>query len=936
MKSSFCSSFQAHRLVSGALIVIVSIALSVKAQEEPQLVAHWSFDSSSGNTTFYDVTGNGFDATCSKTLGTADGIEGEALVSNVTGYSFNVADSKDAFSMPEFSLEALVKLNAVTGANYIVLSHQSYPGAADDGGYALEINEYGKVRFTIVAQGGGSWIYCEGTTTLKAGGWYHLAATYDGTTMSTYLNGILEKVVSRPGGYAPSKKDASIGCQENISGVSRNWINGMIDELMVFNYALSADSIAAHFSAYDIPEPPEPEPHLIAHWSFDANDGIASYTDVTGNGYNTTGTPVSLATGVAGKALDCKDSAFSITILKSSENFNLANLTIEAWIYSYIDLVNPGSFYNMKSIFEFTRCGMEGSGIASGYAMKISDAGRPIGVISMPNGGGWQVCEGSDVLLPRKWYHMATTYDGTDIKLYINGVMVKKLAAPEGYLAQLIPARIGAQFQVTDPANNTGRLRQRFNGKIDELKLYNYSLDAQTLKSIYEALKPPEEPPFEINLGMKTTYARAGDTVVMPVYLANHEEFSISAVQLTLEYDPDQLTLLSISNDSGLVRKWELFDWNNTTAGSIPVAMAGIETKLAYGEGELIRSLFVVANSVDEGDTCMITLNDVDIDEKNDLVITTVQNGRVIISQDTILYGDVTGNKEVNIVDAQAVLRYVVGALQLPDSCCPNFTIAVADVSGNGTITSYDAALIFQYGLGLIPAFPVEPVSSRPLAKQMAPTTGEARFSFTMVGSSKSEVTYDLVGTNLLGFYAGEFAIACNAPEEILSRSTITTEVRGATFSSRFSAGDNLLKVAVSTNDDIDHDDPVTIVRIVLPPSEQTAPEFTIRTALINEGAILTEYENNGLVGLLPTTIDRAPLRPSIRFFNNLLTIRSSGSGPASLTIWDLNGRKIARHTAAAGLQTTFDLSRYGRGTYIFRLQEGGKTTGGRFMLINR
>ena len=187
----------------------------------------------------------------------------------------------------------------------------------------------------------------------------------------------------------------------------------------------------------------------------------------------------------------------------------------------------------------------------------------------------------------------------------------------------------------------------------------------------------------------------------------------------------------------------------------------------------------------------------------------------------------------------------------------------------------------------------------------------------------------------MCGFYAGEFAIECKAASDLISRSTITTTIRGATLMSKISTGDNILKVAVSSNDDIDDDDPVTIVRIVLPPSQQAVPEFTIKTALINEGAIATEYDHGGLVNLLSPAVEPLTAQASVRVVNNLLTIRPAGSDPVVLTMWDLNGRKIARHTVT-GHQTTFDLSRYGRGAYLFKLQDGAKVTCGRFMLIKR
>ncbi|MBN1576353.1 MAG: hypothetical protein JW913_07375 [Chitinispirillaceae bacterium] len=915
-----------------------SVATST-VPEDPKLLAHWSFDSTDQETRYYDVTGNGHTA-IGTSVSVIDGIKGKALNCSDSTFDISIESSTGDFNLPNFTIEGMIysyvnMVNPGSAENFRSIFEYILVGlnSSITGGYNLQITDNGKLYLSMAPGRTGDWIKCESDAALLPKTWYHIAATYDGSLIKLYVNGTVAKQTGHTGGFTSSPIAARIGSQIRVSDTLAtsseiiDRFNGKIDELKLYNYALSSDTITAHFASYDIPEPPEPEPKLLAHWSFDSSSNNTTFYDVTGNGFDATCSKT-LATqaGVRGQALESNVTGYSFHVANSQSAFTVPNFTIESLVYMNVSPLETNTFHLILSHQTYY------PGLAEGYEIDICNKGTVQFCMAHSN-TAWTYCHGTTRLVPKTWYHVVGTYDGKTMRIYLNGQLEGRVSHSNGgYVAPHQDASIGCQEQ------NDGVTRNWFNGMLDELKFFNYTLSADSIAThfaAYELPQPPEELSLEINLGMKTTYALAGDTVVVPVYIANHEDYSISSIQLTLKYDPEQLTLLSISNDSGLVRQWELFDWNSTTAGSIPVAMAGVETRLAYGEGELFRCVFEVAGSLYNGDTCMITLNDIDIDEKKNLIPVTVQNGRIIISHDAILYGDVTGNKEVTIIDAQAVLRYVVGALQLPDDCCPDFTIAVADVSGNGAITSYDAALIFQYSLGLIPAFPVESVSSRLLAKRMTTATDEARFTFKMVSSSESEVVYDLVGTNLRGFHAGEFAIACNASGEILSKSIVATEIRGATFSSRFNTNDNLLKVAVSSNDDIDDDSPVTLLRITLPPMQQAVPEFAIKTALINEGAILTEFENSGLVGVLPSAVERAPVGTSVRLVKNLLTVHSAGSNPVTLTIWDLHGRQIARHAVTA-LQTTFDLSRYGRGAYIFRLQEGLMVTGGRFMLINR
>src|SRR5262249_55454266 len=76
--------------------------------------------------------------------------------------------------------------------------------------------------------------------------WYHAAVTYDGSTLSLYLNGKLEA----------SKTTTAINTQLDANGLtigfrpdeSAYW-NGLIDEPAIYNRALSAAEIQAIYNA---------------------------------------------------------------------------------------------------------------------------------------------------------------------------------------------------------------------------------------------------------------------------------------------------------------------------------------------------------------------------------------------------------------------------------------------------------------------------------------------------------------------------------------------------------------------------------------------------------------------------------------------------------------------------------------------------------------
>jgi hypothetical protein len=76
------------------------------------------------------------------------------------------------------------------------------------------------------------------TTSWSAGTWYHIAGTFDGTNFRIHVNGNTEGSVSHPGEHAATT-GLFIGC---TSSNATNF-NGMIDDVRIYDYALSDDEI---------------------------------------------------------------------------------------------------------------------------------------------------------------------------------------------------------------------------------------------------------------------------------------------------------------------------------------------------------------------------------------------------------------------------------------------------------------------------------------------------------------------------------------------------------------------------------------------------------------------------------------------------------------------------------------------------------------------
>ena len=100
------------------------------------------------------------------------------------------------------------------------------------------------------------------------------------------------------------------------------------------------------------------------------------------------------------------------------------------------------------------------------------------GTGNAPAGGGTfggqdEFAGGSSALAANTWSYLAETYDGSTIRLYVNGTQVGSLAASGAVLSSTSPLQIGGD----------SLFGQYFAGLIDEVRVYNVALSAAQIQS---------------------------------------------------------------------------------------------------------------------------------------------------------------------------------------------------------------------------------------------------------------------------------------------------------------------------------------------------------------------------------------------------------------------------------------------------------------------
>ena len=174
--------------------------------------------------------------------------------------------------------------------------------------------------------------------------------------------------------------------------------------------------------------------------------------------------------GKVGKGLLC-DGLGSFHEAPHAPALEPERLTIEAWIrLDELPADDDGRRWIVnKNTHEFTQ---------SHYALMIyySKAGAYLNI-----GGGQDNCfecwSAPKALRLKRWHHLAMTYDGADLKAYLDGRPVASKAVNRKRVPGATPLHIGRR---QDGFNY-------FKGTIDEVRLYDRALSAEEIKRCFDA-----------------------------------------------------------------------------------------------------------------------------------------------------------------------------------------------------------------------------------------------------------------------------------------------------------------------------------------------------------------------------------------------------------------------------------------------------------------
>lgn len=368
--------------------------------------------------------------------------------------------------------------------------------------------------------------------------WEFYAMVYDGPNSKAhaFLNGRLENTKDFPAGWPDlaTGRNFYIGTYNfNGSAYGSNNYNGEIDEFAIFDAAFTPEEIQRVYQhqrsafggsytskvfdvgqniGFDSVAASSPLPYgkpitpniettatysgilnssgngtvnqgLVALYHFDENSGTTAY-DASGNSHHATKTGTGTLSEVGhagrlGRAWYLYDWHYQVA---HDTDFDTAHFTVGAWIHP-----NTNQFGSSMKWRGIAAKGHHGSNVSRWNFRHYYNASFPnkafpaialgFADTNIGTSGIYEVYADTP-FNPGRWNHIFATFDGTTVRLYLDGVLIKSATQDDD----------GDTFAASALASETGDFKMGgygFDGLVDELGVWNRALSAAEIKELY-------------------------------------------------------------------------------------------------------------------------------------------------------------------------------------------------------------------------------------------------------------------------------------------------------------------------------------------------------------------------------------------------------------------------------------------------------------------
>jgi hypothetical protein len=208
------------------------------------LVAHYEFEDNAN-----DSSGNGNDGTEYGGVSYTDGVIGKAgSFDGVDDYIF--IPESDSLNVKKITMSYYIQTKDIDIKNF----EEEWQIVNKERMYESAIKQYGEVSYAFDTENDTKypyWIWYGTDYIMENDNFHHIAITYDGNYVKSYIDGhiISTKSIQGNGNIEYHKSNVSIGVR-NIDGyysdgIPFNWFQGQIDDLRIYNRALNESEIKA-------------------------------------------------------------------------------------------------------------------------------------------------------------------------------------------------------------------------------------------------------------------------------------------------------------------------------------------------------------------------------------------------------------------------------------------------------------------------------------------------------------------------------------------------------------------------------------------------------------------------------------------------------------------------------------------------------------------
>ena len=454
-----------------ALVVAMTLLIPATTQATTGPIGHWKLDKTSG-TTVPDSAGSITGSFQGNPVWVTDDVRGRAVELDGSGDAVRLVNGS-ALNPQLITVMAWIKTPASsTNATQIFSKDDSI--APRERVWQFRVAGSNRLNF-IVFDTLGTPVTATGVKDLGDNQWHHVTGTWDGTTIKVYVDGVLDGSVAHSGSLQTGQtNDAFIG----RSGTSSpGYFEGRIDDVRLYDRALSIQEIFDAMIEYEpAAQGVDPCAGVVSYWPLEQAAAANEIIDACAtNDGDFEGSPAWVNDAERGTVLSFNGTNNAVRI-SNHASLNPSLLTISAWIKT----TAPGSSADHvltkdDSIVPRHRV----------WQFRISGSNR-LQLIVFNTFGAVATATGTTNLGDNQWHHVAGTWDGATVRVYVDGV----LDGSKAFFGTLQSGQTNRAFLGRSETSSPGY----FDGLIDDVRFYDHALTAVEIATLFQ---PPVSPTWQ-------------------------------------------------------------------------------------------------------------------------------------------------------------------------------------------------------------------------------------------------------------------------------------------------------------------------------------------------------------------------------------------------------------------------------------------------------